>query len=235
MKEEASVNQLKSQDGFDRCNQFVNFLLVAAILRNTLADQVSSVQPGVEEAYSTEDSSKGQVLEGSGLEQNPPESLSRGGKVEEGSTDDKGCKREPRESPAWVRFEPWLGSWIEITEGDQFIATNNFNFGEFTIYRGDVGSVVKIYPETVQVPYINKPIRITKSVTLEFLEERVRSGLGFSDLVEDRDATQPVPVWMSPFLLLPEKAKFCFSNIKWEGSNPVEKLRRDGRHPFGAQ
>jgi hypothetical protein len=235
VKEEASVNQLNSQDGFDRLhngNQFVNFLLVATILRqlvNTLADQISSAPPGVS---STKDFSKGQVSERNEVTQYLPESSSRGGKVEEGSTDDKGCKREPCESPVRVIFEPWLGSWIKIKGGDQFVATHNFNFRKFKIKRGQVGIVVAIETEEGVVP----DTIITKSVTLEFPEKRVVSKLDFDEPVKDIDATRPTPFPISPFLLLleenSEKMDLRRANSMWDDNNPVETLVRHGRHPY---
>ncbi len=77
--------------------------------------------------------------------------------MEKRSTDDGTFKRE---SPVWVEFEPHLGPWVEITKGDQFVATHEFDFHPCKVNRGEVGSVVELKLEESVVPNTS----ITKSV-----------------------------------------------------------------------
>ena len=225
--EEASLNKVNPQHAF---NQFLNLLLMAAILLqfgDTLAGQRSSTKADVPTGSSSpvqgsHVEGKGQVPENSGLEQPLPESSAET-EVENVLTDESTLKQD---SPVWIEFEPWLGSWIEITKGDQFVATHTFTFHRFKIERREVGSVVKISMEESVVP----DTFITKSVILEFPTESVISGWDFSEPVEEIDATRPTPFPMSPFLLLPKKVPV--SDFKWDGNNPVEKLVREGMHPY---
>ena len=230
--EEPSLNHLNPEYVFDRLhdgNLFINFLFRATILVqfvDTLAGQRSSTKADVP----TESSSpvkgsnvegKGQVSKNSGLGQAFPESSAETA-MEDKSTNDS----TPRlDSPVWIEFEPWLGSWIKINKGDQFVATHNFNFHSFKIERGKIGSVVKIDMEESVVP----DRFITKSVFLEFPTDSLISGWDFSEPVEEIDATRPTPFPISPFLLLPKKVSVF--NFKWDGNNPVEKLVREGIHP----
>lgn len=233
LAEEPSVNQLNSKSVFDWLhdgNQFVNFLLVATILRqlvDTLVDQRSSSKADVPTGSSSptkgsHDKDKGQVPENSGSEQYIPESSSDT-KGEKKSADDGTFKRE---SPVWIEFEQWLGSWVEVAKGDQFVATHNFNFHTCKVNRGEVGSVVELEMKKSVVPEES----VTKSVILKFPTDSLISGWDFSEPVEEIDATRPTPFPISPFLLLPKKVSV--SDFKWDGNNPVERLVREGIHPF---
>lgn len=233
MAEEPSLNKINLQHVFNRLhnsNQFLNLLLMAAILLqfgDTLASQRSSTKTDVPTGSSSpvqgsNVEGKGQISENSGLEQALPESSAETG-AENKLTNDSAPKRD---SPVWIEFEPWLGSWIEINKGDQFVATYNFNFHRFKIERGKVGSVVKIDMEESIVP----DIFITKSVIFEFQTDSLISGWDFSEAVEEIDATRPTPFPISPFLLLPKKVSV--SEFKWDGNNPIEKLVREGRHTY---
>ena len=53
--------------------------------------------------------------------------------MEKRSTDDGTFKSE---SPVWIEFEPWLGPWIKIVKGDQFVATHEFDFHTCKVNRG---------------------------------------------------------------------------------------------------
>ncbi len=133
----------------------------------------------------------------------------------------EGDKQQGRDYPIWVTFEPSLGPWTKVKEGDQMIATHAFK--RWGIERFEVGVVTKIEKTKVR-----NRIEIIDKLTIGFPADRTilkLKELSSLPASEDRD---PEPFLSVPFVLLDRGLNRKINTLGPRLPDRVKTLNREG-------